>query len=122
MTADIRAPRRGASVYVVLLIAIWTAVMAARLYPQFDTAVRIGGRVTTVDEYLADRCGERVGPAAETCLTAAQHKARIQLRREQAKSVLIVIAPAVLYLIYIAFAAAAASRRRPPRMERKAAP
>ena len=117
------APRRGrASPYVVLLIGIWTAVMAARLYPQFDMAIRIDGRVTTVNEYIADRCGARLGPAAETCLAAARRKARIQLRREQAKSILIVVAPAVLYLVYLAFAAAAGSRRRHAEAPRKVAP
>lgn len=93
-----------ASPYVVLIIALWTAAMTVRLYPQFETAVRINGRVTTVDEYIADRCSARLGPAAEACLAAAHRKAQIQLRREQAKTVLIIVAPAVLYLVYLSLA------------------
>lgn len=124
MTAtQVDASRSGrASRYVVLLIGVWMAVTAARLYPQFDTAVRIDGRVTTVNDYLVDRCGARLGPAAETCLAAAERNVRIQLRREQAKSVLIVVAPAVLYLAYLAFAAAAESHRQHLDASRKAAP
>jgi len=68
--------RRRVSPYVVLLIAAWTAVMTARLYPQFDSALRIGGRITTVDDYIADRCGARLGPEAATCLATAHAKAR----------------------------------------------
>ncbi|MGH7015036.1 MAG: hypothetical protein ACREEL_12930 [Stellaceae bacterium] len=104
--------RRRASVYVVLLIAAWTAAITARLAPQFDTALRIDGRVTTVDDYIADRCGERLGPAAESCLAAAHRKAQIQLRREQARTVLMIVAPAVLYSIYLLLAGVADARRR----------
>jgi len=104
--------RRRVSPYVVLLIAAWTAVMTARLYPQFDSALRIGGRITTVDDYIADRCGARLGPEAATCLATAHAKARTQLRREQARTVLIIVAPGVLYLLYLAPAALADARRR----------
>jgi hypothetical protein len=97
--------------YVVLLILAWMAVLTVRLYPQFETAVRVGGRVMTVDDYIADRCGTRLGPAAETCLVAARRKAGVQLRREQAKSVLIVVAPAVLYLLCLPLARAIAARQ-----------
>jgi len=97
--------------YVVLLILAWMAVLTVRLYPQFEIAVRVGGRVMTVDEYIADRCGTRLGPAAETCLADARRKAGVQLRREQAKSVLIVVAPAVLYLLYLPLARAIAARQ-----------
>lgn len=103
---------RRVSPYVVLLIAVWTAIMTARLYPQFDRTLRIDGRITTVDDYIADRCGARLGPEAATCLATAHDKARTQLRREQARTVLIIAVPGVLYLLYLAPAALAGARRR----------
>ena len=104
--------RRRISPYVVLLITAWMAVMTARLYPQFDTALRIDGRITTVDDYVADRCGTRLGPEATSCLATAHHKAQTQLRREQVRTVLIIVAPGVLYLLYLALAALADTRFR----------
>src|SRR5579883_2581582 len=104
--------RRRISLYVALLIAAWMAVMAARLFLQFDTALRVDGRITTVDDYIADRCGTRLGPDAASCLATAHDKARMQLRREQARTVLIIVAPGVLYLLYLAPAALVGVRRR----------
>ncbi|MDE1967412.1 MAG: hypothetical protein KGI92_00765 [Alphaproteobacteria bacterium] len=86
--------------------------MTARLYPQFDTALRIDGRITTVDDYVADRCSTRLGPDAASCLVAARRKAQTQLRREQARTALIIVAPAVLYSLYLPLAAVADARRR----------
>lgn len=91
--------RRRISPYVVLLIAAWMATMAVRLIPQFDAALRIGGRITTVDDYIADRCSAKLGPEAASCLAVAHRKAQTQLRREQARTVLIILAPGVLYLL-----------------------
>lgn len=104
--------RRRISPYVALLIAAWMAAMAARLYPQFDTALRIDGRITTIDDYIADRCGARLGPEAASCLVTAHHKARTQLRREQARTALIIVAPGVLYLLSLTPAALVDARRR----------
>lgn len=114
MTAmDTGTPRRGRpSAYVTLLIAAWAVAMTARLYPQFNTAVRIDGRLTTIDDYIADRCGAQLGPAGEICLATARSKARVLLHQEQARSLLIIVAPAVLYLLYLPFARLAAVRRR----------
>lgn len=103
---------RRVSPHVVLLIAVWTAIMTTRLYPQFDRTLRIDGRITTVDDYIADRCGARLGPEATTCLATAHDKARTQLRREQARTVLIIAVPGVLYLLYLAPVALAGARRR----------
>lgn len=114
MSAIQTGTRRGRRIspYVVLLIAAWMAAMAARLFPQFDTALRVDGRITTVDDYVADRCGTRLGPEANSCLATAHDKARTQLRREQARTVLIIVAPGVLYLLYLAPAALVDARRR----------
>ena len=104
--------RRRISPYVVLLIAAWMAAIAAQLIPQFDAALRIGGRITTVDDYVADRCGARLGPDATNSLATAHHKARTQLRREQARTALIIVAPGVLYFLYLAPAALVEARRQ----------
>jgi len=68
MSASLSRPPRSRrfSAYIVLLIAVWTLAMGLRLLPQFDTALRIDGRITTVDDYIADRCGARLGPDAVT--------------------------------------------------------
>ncbi|HYL31864.1 MAG TPA: hypothetical protein VEU53_01785 [Stellaceae bacterium] len=111
--AQSRIPHgRRLSAYIVLLIAVWTLVMGARLLPQFNAALRIDGRITTVDDYIADRCGARLGPEATTCLATARRKAETQLRREQARSVLIIVAPAVLYSLYLALATLSGTSRR----------
>jgi hypothetical protein len=89
------------SAYVALLIALWMAAMTARLYPDLSTAVRVDGRVTSIDAFIDDSCTARIGPAAETCLDEARGEAQILLHREQAKSILLILAPAVLYLLYL---------------------
>ncbi len=73
--------------------------MTWRIYPHFKDALRVGGRVTTVSRYIADRCSERVGPAAETCFAEARVAALRLLRREQGKSILLINAPILAYLI-----------------------
>jgi hypothetical protein len=110
--AQASLPRsRRLSAYIVLLIAVWTLAMGARLLPQFDAVLRIDGRITMVDDYIADRCGARLGPDAVICLATAHRKAETQLRREQARSMLIIVAPAVLYSLYLALAAVADAYR-----------
>lgn len=91
------APRLSS--YLVAIVIAWMAVMTWRIYPQFKDAVRVDGRLTTVDDYIGDACGERVGPAAETCLAEAHETAQRLLRREQGKSVLLIEAPLFAYLL-----------------------
>jgi hypothetical protein len=98
------------SSYLFVLVVAWMAVMTWRIYPQFGDAVRVDGRLTTVDDYIADACGERVGPAAETCLAEAHETAQRLLRREQGKSVLLIEAPLFAYLL--AYIPIALRRRR----------
>lgn len=98
------------SSYLFLLVIAWMAVMTWRIYPQFKDAVRVDGRLTTVADYIDDTCGERVGPAAETCLAEARETAQRLLRREQGKSVLLIEAPLFAYLL--AYVPIALRRRR----------
>jgi len=91
--------------YFALLAITWMIIMTWRIYPQFKDAVRVEGRVTTVEDYLESTCGERVGPAAATCLAEAREDAQRLLRREQGKSILLIEAPVLAYLaIYVPLA------------------
>ena len=94
------------SPYIALLIAIWTIALTARLYPDFRTAIRVQGRIVSVEEYIDDSCAAKLGPAADTCLAEARGDAALRLRREQARSILMILAPAVLYSAFLAISAA----------------
>jgi hypothetical protein len=85
--------------YFVVLAVVWVVAMTWRIYPQFKDAVRVDGRLTTVGEYIEETCGQRIGPAAATCLAEAGEQARQLLRREQGKSVLLIEAPLLGYLV-----------------------
>lgn len=85
--------------YFALLGVMWMAVMTWRIYPQFKDAVRVDDRVTTVGDYVDATCGERLGPGAETCLAEAREEAQRLLRREQGRSILLIEAPILLFLI-----------------------
>lgn len=86
--------------YFALLAAVWMVVMAWRLYPQFKDAVRIGGHVITIDDFVARRCGDRTGPDGAACRAAAFRESQRLLRREQSRSILMVIAPVFFYVAF----------------------
>ena len=98
--------------YFALLAVAWMIAMTWRLYPQFKDAVRVDGRLTTVEDYIAATCGERVGPGAATCLAEAREDARRLLRQEQGNSILLIIAPILGYLAIYLPAASWLGRRR----------
>lgn len=98
--------------YVALLAVVWLVVMTWRIYPQFKDAVRVEGRLTTVDDFVDSTCGERLGPAAATCLAEAREEAQRLLRREQGKSVLLIEAPILFYLLLYVPATLWQRRRR----------
>jgi hypothetical protein len=85
--------------YFLILALAWVAAMTWRLYPQFKDAVRVDGRLTTVEDYIDDSCGQRVGPAAATCFAESREQAQRLLRREQGRSVLLIEAPVLGYLL-----------------------
>jgi hypothetical protein len=94
----VMSPSRGSRYFVVLAV-IWVVAMTWRIYPQFKDTIRVDGRLTMVSEYLEDSCGQRLGPAAAACLDAARKHARVLLRREQGKSILLIDAPLFGYLL-----------------------
>ena len=91
--------------YVLLFTVLWLIVLSWRIYPQFKDAVRVDGRLTTVEDYVESTCGERLGPGAATCLAEAREEARHLLRREQGKSILLIEAPIFGYLAFALLAA-----------------
>lgn len=91
---------RGSRYFLVFAL-VWLVAMTWRLHPQFKDAVRVDGRVTTVEGYIVETCSERVGPAAATCLAESRAAAQRLLRHEQGKSILLIVAPLVLYLLYL---------------------
>ena len=102
--------------YFALFAIAWVIAMMWRIYPQFKDAVRVDGRLTTVDDYVDGTCGERVGPAAATCLAEAREEAQRLLRHDQGKSILLIEAPILGYLlIYLPIALWQSQRRVAPR-------
>ncbi len=90
---------RARSRLALVLAVLWMLAMTGRLYPGFGDTIRVDGRLTTVARYLSDRCDERIGPAAATCLAEGDEEAQLLLRREQAKSVLFIVGPLLLYVL-----------------------
>jgi hypothetical protein len=102
--------------YILVLSLIWVVAMTWRLYPHFKDALRIDGRLVAFDDYVEESCGQRVGPAAASCLQEAYDTGRRLLAREQANSVLWIEAPLFGYLlIYLPAGAAIRRFARPAR-------
>ena len=79
--------------YFALFAALVIVVTTWTIYPQFKDTLRVEGRVVAFDDYVEDACGERVGPLAASCRATTI---------EQAKSLLLIEAPLLLYLaIYV---------------------
>jgi hypothetical protein len=91
--------RVGVSRYFVIFAAVWVAAMTWRIYPQFKDALRIDGRVLTFAEYVEEACGQRIGPNATSCIEEAWATGRREVAREQGKSVLLIAAPLLGYLL-----------------------
>ncbi len=85
--------------YFVVLTAVWVVAMTWRIYPQFPDTLRIDGRLTSFADYVEDSCHERIGPAAASCLAEAQITGRRLVASEQGKSVLLIEAPLLAYLL-----------------------
>lgn len=85
--------------YFVILSAVWILAMTWRLYPQFKDTLRDDGRLVTLDTYVDDSCGQRIGPGVASCLDEARATGRRLVAREQGKSVLLIEAPLLAYLL-----------------------
>jgi hypothetical protein len=96
--------------YLALLSLAWVVVMGARLYPHFGDALRLDGRIMSFDEYVEESCGQRIGPAAASCLAEARETGRRLVAQQQARSLLVVEAP--LWLMLLVYLPTMAARRR----------
>jgi hypothetical protein len=85
--------------YFVVLSAVWVLAMTWRLYPQFKDTLRDDGRLVTLEAYIDDSCGQRIGPGVASCLEEARATGRRLVAREQGKSVLLIEAPLLAYLL-----------------------
>jgi hypothetical protein len=103
--------------YFVILSAVWVLAMTWRLYPQFKDTLRDDGRLVTFEAYVDDSCGQRIGPGVASCLDEARATGRRLVAREQGKSVLLIEAPLLGYLLMYVPARLALDRlgRRPAR-------
>lgn len=93
-TSDLRLSR-----YFLTLAAVWVIFMTGRIYPQFGDTLRIEGRLTTLSDYVDETCAQRIGPAAASCRQEAWDTGSRLVAREQGKSVLLVEAPLLGYLL-----------------------
>lgn len=100
------------SAYLGVLCAIWVIAMTWRIYPDFSDRLRFDGRLMSFADYLEESCGQRIGPAAASCLAEARITGKRLVASEQAKSLLLIEAPLLCYLVYFPFARA--MRRRAP--------
>lgn len=101
--------------YFALFAALWIVAVSAKLYPQFKDSLRIEGQVITLDDYISQTCGERAGTLAASCRAQAVETGARLVARQQAKSLLLIQAPIIFYVvIYLPFALIARrfSRRR----------
>jgi hypothetical protein len=85
--------------YFIVLATVWMVAMTWRVYPQFKDTLRIDGRLRSLGEYIEETCGQRIGPAAQSCLTEAQNTGRRLVAREQGKTILLIQAPLLGYLL-----------------------
>jgi hypothetical protein len=85
--------------YLVALAAVWVLAMTWRLYPQLKDTLREDGRLVTLEAYIEDSCGQRIGPGVASCLDEARATGRRLVARQQARSLLLIEAPLFAYLL-----------------------
>lgn len=99
--------------YFIVVTAIWMAAMTWRIYPQFGDTLRVDGRLIGLADYVEESCGQRIGPAAASCLVEARTTGRRLVASEQGKSVLLIEAPVLGYLLIYLPLRWALRRRQP---------
>jgi hypothetical protein len=73
--------------------------MAWKVHPEFSDRLRVDGRVISLDDYVEDACGERVGPLATSCRATKLERGPRMVTAEQAKALLLIEAPLILYAV-----------------------
>jgi hypothetical protein len=88
--------------YLLVLSAAWMIAMTWRVYPQFRDMLKVEDRLVTLDDYVEESCGQRVGPGAASCVEEARLTGRRLVAQQQGRSLLFVAAPLLAYLaIYL---------------------
>jgi hypothetical protein len=101
--------------YLWVFVAVWMIAMTWRVYPQFKDMLKIDDRLVTLDDYVEETCGQRIGPAAESCVEEAQSAGRRFVARRQGRALLFIVAPLLAYLaIYLIWLRLAAPIARAP--------
>jgi hypothetical protein len=93
---------RGAqrpSTYLMTFAAVWMIAMSWRVYPQFKDVLKADDRLVTLDEYVEESCGQRIGPDAAVCVEEARLTGRRLVARQQGRALLFIVAPLLAYLV-----------------------
>ena len=85
--------------YLTLFAAAWIVAMTWKIYPQFRDTLRVDGRVVALDDYVEEACSEKVGLEAAACAATKLQSGRRMVVAEQAKALLLIEAPLILYAI-----------------------
>ena len=111
---------RGAplSRYLPVFIAVWMAAMTWRVYPQFKEMLKVEDRLLSLNDYVEESCGQKIGPAAESCVEEARAAGRRLVARQQGRALLFILAPLLAYLaIYLPWRGAAEETAKPPPLD-----
>ena len=73
--------------------------MTWKVYPQFKDTLRVDGRIVALDDYVADACGEKAGTEATVCRTTKLESGRRRVAAQQAKALLMIEAPLILFAV-----------------------
>ena len=87
--------------YFTVFAAVWIAAMTWKVYPQFKDTLRADGRVVSLDDFVADACGEKAGPEAAACRATKLESGRRMVRSAQAKAMLLIEAPVIFYAVVL---------------------
>ncbi len=95
MRLTFRVPR-----YFLVLTLVWIAAISWKIYPHFRDGMRSEGHVISFADYVEDSCGQRVGASAEICYIKAVATGRKLVAKEQAKAILLILAPLIIYGVF----------------------
>ncbi len=86
--------------YLTVFAAAWIVAMTWKVYPQFKDTLRVDGRVVALDEYVETACSEKAGPEAAACPATKLQSGRRMVVAEQAKALLLIEAPLILWAAF----------------------
>lgn len=86
--------------YFTVFAAVWIVAMTWKVYPQFRDTLRVDGRMVALDRYVEDACSEKAGLEAAACAATKLQSGRAMVAAEQAKALLLIEAPLILYAAF----------------------